>query len=109
MEIKIPEYFWFSNCIAPAGKKGHPYSGSAGADAGSGSMKTATLSFTVVLKEQEDETAVFCAECWREQPWKQGVGKKKTDFASAEFPDSEESIKEIEKWLNGKFAEIENQ
>ena len=108
MEIKIPNYFWFRNCIAPAGKKGHPYTGSAGADAASGSMKNTTLSFTVVLKALEDESAVFSVECWREQPWKPGKGKEKTDFLTAEFPDCEESIQEIEKWLAEKFAEIEN-
>ena len=111
MAIKIPEYFWFSNCIAAKDKdgnlmKGHPYSGSAGADAFTGFMSAATLSFTVVLTTLEDDSVIFRAECWREQPWVQGKGKEKTHYDCAQFENSEESIAKIEAWLNEHFDAI---
>ena len=106
MEIKIPNYFWFSNCKAAKGKKGHPYTGSAGADPVHGCMKRTTLSFTVVLKTLDDDSVVFSAECWREQPWVKGKGKEKTDHVTAEFPDSEESIALIAQWLSEQYALI---
>lgn len=105
MEIKIQNYYWFSNSVDEEGKHGNVFSGSVGTDSSNGFMNTRTFEYRVHLA-MKDEAIVFFVDSWVLPEWASGKGKVKENEETVYFDNNEDSVPLIEKHLTDRMNEL---
>ncbi|MBR6708183.1 MAG: hypothetical protein IKL84_00730 [Clostridia bacterium] len=108
MELNLPIYHFFTNCMAVEHEEpkkcrsGAPYSGSVGTDPQCGFVNVTTFCYRVLLKKCVDGSKVFVTECWTRPPYSPGRTEYEENREEKIFDGTEESLPLMEEWLRTK-------
>jgi len=112
MELSLPIYDFFVNCIAVEHEEpkkcrtGNPFSGSLGTDPQQGFVRKHSFGYRVLLKKKIDGVKEFIVESWTCPPLKPGAKPDSENYEQKIFDGVEGSLPLIEEWLIARYKAL---
>lgn len=112
MELNLPIYDFFINCIAVEHEEpkkcrsGNPFSGSLGTDPQQGFVRKDSFGYRILLKKTIEGDKLFIAESWICPPLRNGSKPDNESYEQKVFDGVEDSLPLIEQWLLTRYEEL---